>query len=391
MTKKYNYIFISIILSIILLGNITLIRTQKETSNTENRSLQKFEHFTINSYITGEYQSNLETAFSDQFIGGETIKLKLKAALNLFDYNNIPKSICKNKYVRLSGSYYSFDCNDSIVIKNVNEIDVIIENIKNRLNVYSKLNNYVDTYYYFLSTPGIFDFEAKKYSVDLYKILKENLTGKYKIESLEFKDYDEYIKYFYKTDHHWNHRGSYEAYKDIISMVRPNDQFIKPIEEVVFDDIIFYGSSARLIQNFNFKENFKVYNFNFPKMEILNNRIGITYGHEIDYLNGIYSKHELANHYGDYYGGDSAEVVFTTNKNKYNALILGSSYTNAIDKLIASHFNKTYDVDLRHYEKTFNEKFDIKEYIKKNKIDKVIILADYNFLVDDSFDIEWSE
>ena len=175
MTKRYNLVFIIIVLLIILLGDITLVRTQKDSSHTENRSLQKFEHFTINSYIKGKYQSNLETAFSDQFIGGETIKLKLKSVLNLFDYNNIPKSICKNKYVRLSDSYYSFDCNDSIVIKNVNEQEGIIKNIKDRLDVYNKLNDYVDTYYYFLSTPGIFNFETKKYTVDLFKILKDNL------------------------------------------------------------------------------------------------------------------------------------------------------------------------------------------------------------------------
>lgn len=391
MTKKYNYIFIAIISLIIILGDITLIRTQKETSNIENRTLQKFEHFTLKTYLNGSYQSKLETALSDQFIGGDTIKSKLKYILNFYNYNNIPSSICKNEYIKLSGAYYTFDCNDSIVIKYADEYEGNINNIKDRLEVYNKLNNYVDTYYYFLSTPSVFNFEENKYSIDVLKILKDNLKGKYKISSLEFNNYDEYIKYFYKTDHHWNHVGSYKAYKDIISMVRPNDKLLKPVKELVFDDIIFYGSSARLMQNFDFKEKFKVYDFNLPKMEILNNRNGSTYGGEQYYIYGGYNTDILANHYGLYYGGDSAEVVFDTNKNKYNTLILGSSYTNAVDKLIASHFNKTYDVDLRHYENTFKEKFDIKEYIEKNNIDKVIIIADYNFLLDDNFDIEWSE
>ena len=34
-------------------------------------------------------------------------------------------------------------------------------------------------------------------------------------------DYNDYSKYFYKTDHHWNHVGSYEGYKEIISMILP--------------------------------------------------------------------------------------------------------------------------------------------------------------------------
>lgn len=389
--KKSNYFLGITVLLIILLGNITLIKQQKPTSLSENRTLQQFEHFTINSYLDGSYQSKLETALSDQFIGGETIKTQTKNFLNIFDYNYIPKSVCKNNYVRLSAGYYNFNCGDSLVIKYIDLEEKNVQNIKDRINVYNKLNDYVDTYYYFLSTSNIFNFETNEYTVDILKILKENLKGKYHISSLEFKNYDDYANYFYKTDHHWNHKGSYEAYKDIISLMRPNDKLLIPVEEVVFDDIIFYGSMARISQIFDYKETFKVYKFYFPTMDILNNRSGYTYGREMYYLNEIYDTDKLANHYGLYYGGDSAEVIFDTNKGKYNVLILGSSYTNAIDKLIASHFKKTYDVDLRHYQNTFGEKFNIKKYIDENDIDKVIILADYGFLIDDNFDIEWSD
>ena len=391
MTKKYNYLFIIIILLIILLGNITLIRTQKETSHKENRTLQKFEHFTLNSYLNGIFQSNLETAFSDQFIGGETIKSNLKGLLNLFDYNNIPSSICKNKYVKLSGSYYNFNCGDSIISKYITEEEKDIQNIKDRINVYNKLNDYVDTYYYFISTSNIYNFKENKYVVDVLKLLNENLKGKYNLASLEFNDYNEFTKYFYKTDHHWNHVGSYEAYKDIIKMIRPRDQQFEPLKELVFDDIIFYGSSARVNQIFDFKEKFKVYKFDLPNMKMMINKTEGKYGSELEYENLIYNKEKTANHYALYYGDDLAEVVFEAKNGKYNLLILGSSFTNSVDKLIASHFNKTFDVDLRHYEKTFKEKFNIKEYIKKNNIDKVLIIADYNFLIDDNFDIEWSE
>ena len=391
MNKKNNYFLIITTVLVVLLGNVTLIRTQKDVSHGENRVLQQFEHLTLKKYLDGSYQSNLEIAISDQFIGGETIKSKVKEVLNIFDYNYIPKSVCKNKYVKLSDGYYNFNCDDALVVKYALKDENNIQNIKDRIDIYNKLNNYVDTYYYFLSTPSIFNFENNEYTIDVFRILKENLRGKYNISSLEFKNYDEYINYFYKTDHHWNHIGSYKAYKDIISMVRPNDKILQPIEEVVFDDIIFYGSEARVSRILDFKENFKVYNFDFPMMNILENRVGNTYGNEFNYLNGIYEDDKLANHYGLYYGGDSAEIIFDTHKGKYNALILGSSYTNAIDKLIASHFKKTYDVDLRHYKETFGEEFDIKKYIDENEIDKVIILADYGFLIDDSFDIEWSD
>lgn len=390
MEKKRNYIFLFIIILIILLGDLTLIRTEKDGSTNENRTFQKFEHLTLNSYFDGTYQKKLENAMSDQFIGGESIKLKLKGLLKFFDYNNIHKSICKGKYVNLN-SYYSFDCDDSLLSGYQTMDEETLERINNRIEVYNKLNNYIDTYYYFLSTAAVYNFEKNDYSIDLPKLLEENLSGNYKLSSLIFNNYEDYTKYFYKTDHHWNHVGTQKAYEDIIAMIRPRDNVLKPTEEVEFEDTIFYGSAARISQIFDFKENFKVYKYDYPNMKVIIDKKYDTYGNYDEYYSGNVSNEKLANHYGIFYGGDPAEVVFEANKSKYNLLILGSSFTNSVNKLVASHFNKTYDVDLRHYENLTNEVFDIKEYIEKNNIDKVLIIMDYNFLIDQEFDMEWRD
>lgn len=388
---KQNYIFTIVIFLIILLGDISLIRDQKEVSLSENRNLQKFEHFTLNTYLNGTYQTSLENALSDQFVFGETIKEKVKTTLKFFDYNNIPKSICNGKYINLDGTYYNYNCDDALILKYETLNKEIETNIKNRVKVYNKLNEYIDTYYYFISTPSIFNFEKNNYSIDLINILNENLKNDYKFSALEFANYKEYINLFYKTDHHWNHKGSYKGYQEIISMILPKEKENKPIEEVVFDDIVFYGSAARVSQIFDFKENFIVYKFDYPRLDIINNKDENKYGNEEDYQNGIYYKDKLASHYGEYYGGDSGELILNTqNTKKDNLLILGSSFTNPINKLIASHFNKTFIIDLRHYQDLTGQIFDVKEYIDKNKIDKVLIIMDYGYLKDQSFDMDWS-
>lgn len=166
---------------------------------------------------------------SDQFIGGETIKQELKSILNFTDYSNIPKRLCKNKYLNLDGSYYIYNCNHDLIVKYDELTKESSSNINNRLEVYSKLNNYIDTYYYFLSTPSII-----------------------------------------------------------------NDKL--------------YDKS----------------------------------GNEENYFQGNYNRSKLTNHYGEFYGEDSGEVIFDFNDNdKDNLLVLGSSYTNDINKLIAFQFNKT--------------------------------------------------
>lgn len=389
--KRQDYAFMVIFFLIILTGDLTLIREPKTLSENENRSLQTFEHITLKTYLNGTYQKSLEDALSDQFIGGETIKLKLKDFLKFSDYNNIPKSVCRNKYVNLDGTYYNYNCDDALILKYEEMNPQIETNIRSRIDTYNNLNEYISTSYFFLSTSAIYNFEKNEYNIDMIKLLKDNLKNYYDFSTLEFKNYEEYSKYFYKTDHHWNHIGSYEGYKIIMSMLNPKDEILVPEEEVVFEDIIFYGSSARISQIFDFKENFKVYKFKYPSMKITNNTIYDNYGTEEEYFNGIFYKDKLAGHYGNFYGGDAGELIFDTGKKeKKNILILGSSFTNAINKLIASHYNKTYVIDLRHYEEIKDQTFDIKKYIKQNNIDKVLIIMDYGFLKDQSFDIDWS-
>lgn len=389
--KKRNYIFVSIMILIILIGDVTLIREQKIISGSENRTLQQFEHFTLKSYLAGIYQDKLESALSDQFIGSETIKINLKSKFKIFSYDNIPKDICTNRYLKLDNYYANFNCGDYLLYqyeKNSEELELAL---KNRIYNLNTINKHIDTYYYFLSTSKHFNFEVDAYSIDVIKLLQENLEKEKDFSTLEFENYDQYVNYFYKTDHHWNHIGSYQAYKDIIYMFNKKAKILEPIEEIVFDDIIFYGSLARYSQIVDYKEIFRAYKFDLPDMEIITNKNVIGYGSEEDYFKGIFNTGKFANHYGLYYGDDFAEVSIEANSGKRNLLIISNSYSNSVNKLIATHFNKTYDIDLRHYESTFNKEFDIKEYVEENDIDKVLFIMDYTFLTNEKFDLKWGE
>lgn len=387
--NKENILFTTILLFIMFLGATTLIRNEKDISYTENRSLGKFPHLTISGYLSGEFQTYFSNAFSDQFLFSETVKDKMYSVFNIIEYNQTPKFICSNKYLSLSDTLNSFDCGDYILYGPMQLDDNRKDAILRKLKVYSQLNNYVDTYYYLIETPIIFDFETNSLSIDIVNIVKNNMSGHYNISYLPIKNYKNYMQNFYKTDHHWNYKGSYTAYNDIVKLVT-NDKPLEPENTITFNDLYFWGSAARSTQIFDFKEKFTVYKFNYPNYSVKINGVDGQYGNEEKYFNKEYSTNKLINHYGEFYGGDDGEIVFNfNNQKKPNVLILGSSFTNSINKLIASHFNKTYVVDLRNYESSLDEIFDIKSYIDKNKITKVIIIADFNFLQDNEFDIEW--
>ena len=106
-----------------------------------------------------------------------------------------------------------------------------------------------------------------------------------------------------------------------------------------------------------------IYSFDFPPMEIQVDRVESDYGMQDELLRG-----ELGwVSYGGVYGGDNGEVIFDT------------SYDNAILKLLASHFSKTYSIDLRNYEHTFGEKFDFDSYVREHDISKVLFIGDISF------------
>ena len=84
--------------------------------------------------------------------------------------------------------------------------------------------------------------------------------------------------------------------------------------------------------------------------------------------------------YGDFYGNDYAKIVIDMNNaEKENILIIGESYDNAILKLLATHFNETHSIDLRHYSTTFGERFSFSKYVEENDIDKVLIIGNGEF------------
>lgn len=131
------------------------------------------------------------------------------------------------------------------------------------------------------------------------------------------------------------------------------------------------------------KEEFCAYKYIIPTHKtFINNKIVSNYGNYINY----YENRNLPISYGDYYGWDNGLIEFDYNNNKKeNLLIIGESYDNAINELISTHFNKTYNVDLRAYKSDMNKEFNIKEFIQENKIDKVLLIGNIDYFTLETF------
>lgn len=372
---------------------VTIIRGQKLISTTENRNLEVLPKFNFTSFFEGDFQSKLENALSDQYSFRDRIKQTV-ATLNTNNFLAQRKLLIKlnpklsSGYSLISDKIYVYNNEDYLITKyDISQDKTFFDNISEIAKEYNKVKG-IKKYLYFVDncyTVNFDDDNLKENRVFLYIKQKFNMDG---YARLNVDSYDTYKKYFYKTDHHWNYEGSYTGYKQIINMILDkNVTLIMPKKTTTFD-IDFFGSRARTENIYKYHEKFKVYDFEKLNYKCYINRQEKQYGNKDKYYNGQYLREKAANHYGIFYGGDYGEVLYDfNNQSKQNILIIANSYSNAINDLIASHFNKTFVVDLRHYKKEMKEEFNIDEYIKRNDIDILLILGDIGVYTSEDFDL----
>lgn len=373
--KIYNIFYLIIFILPLFLFFLFPIRGVKEKSITEARMLEQIPKFQIKNFLSGEYQDRLEKGISDQLLLSQTMRKqskRLNTKLNDISINflNLFVDECK-VYTEVDSGYYNYGCSNYLIEKPSSTSKY---NFKSQAKYFNNIN--ADKYIYFIEKDRSINFNFISEKEKIYESIKNEFNAD-RYGRFELNSFDDLKKYFYQTDHHWNYRGSYKGYTEIVEMLLgKNETVLEPIETVEFDTI-FFGTADRKNQTKKSTEKFTVYKFKDLKSKVYINGKEKQYSNMEQYYQGNYSKKEYINHYAKYYGDDYAEVIFDfSNPNKQNLLVLCTSYSNAIKQLLASHFNKTYYIDLRH-----NKDFKVNEYIEENDIDKVLLLGDiYSFI-----------
>ena len=380
--KKCSDVLLVIFIFIILSGGLLYsLLMRKDIIELENRSAYKYQNITLNNFVNKEFQNSVENALSDQL----PLSISTKQTYN-YIYSIFSKYLtelliankCEKKYFYYSKNFLTFDCNKYIVSKFRDSSSVTFrkDNIQSIID-----KSRVPVYLYYIERYDDIDLENNR-KTGLFDKLKSELSidDKY-ISRFELESNDEYEKYFYQTDHHLNNVGAYKAYTDIITMLGEKKEM-----EIIDETCHKYkmsGSTARTNKVYGlFNEEFCIYNFDYPKHETMIN------GQDGEYGTDRIDNSSLPN-YAKYAGFDYGEVVFDFNQpNKKNILVLGNSYDNAYVKLLATHFNKTFVVDMRHYKDDEGMDFDYLDYIKKNKIGLVLLNGDVGYFGNNIYEFE---
>ena len=366
MNKIYKYAYIILFILPIFLFLLIPIRGQKERSTIESRFLVKIPSFNIKSFIKGEYQEQLEESISDQLVLSNKIR-KINLKTNYLVNNSLiqlfkPITKC-NYYVNINKEYYKYGCSNYIIEKQEHEFTYDTDR-----DLFNSIK--IPKYIYFVEKDCSINFN----SIEDKEIVYNNIKKYYHADDyarFEINSFDEFKEYFYQTDHHWNKEGQLKGYREIIRLLLgENEETLAPIAEKTYD-VIFYGSADRKLQTKYSKEKFSVYKYPELEYDLLVNGKDIDYSHHLAYDEGKYAKLKDTI-YAKYYGEDYAEVIYDFHQpEKKNLLVICLSYSNSIKDLIASHFNKTYYVDTRHF-----EDFDVNSYIEEHDIDMVLMLGD---------------
>ena len=264
----------------------------------------------------------------------------------------------------------------------VDRAEAAVEQIKAMLEGQDQ-ERHVPVYLYFVESSRSHQI-AQRFSVNspLYSYLKKELKldG---IDHLKYTTFQQFCKYFYATDHHWNYRGSYQGYKDIVRMLLgKKEKALRPLKAVMLP-VIYNGSFSKLMKNPVSEEKFVLYQFiKLPAYSCLVNGKKRPYDHIADYLKEKCRKDTYANHYELCYGAElGLAVMDTAKKKKKNLLLISNSMGSAVKPLLIGHYHRIVCVDPRFYEESAGKPFSLRETIAEYGIDQVLILGDAQFFM----------
>ena len=381
-----NKLFVIAFFLILVISTARTLFYPTDYNMYENRYANKLSVPSLAAVLDGSFQSNVEDSLNDQIPFSQLMKK---------GYNFLTKNIINPIISRISDDnkiylrFFGMNLFDEHLVYEKSDFDTLKDalDIKaDNYNVLIEANPDVMFYAYFIEKDTEINFLTGEKTASARYLLSQLDIPESNSGIFEINNYAEFSKYFYKTDHHWNHMGSYEGYRQLVSLLcEDGHPMMYDSEITVFDG--FRGSKAIRTGSRLVKDQFCAYSFLFPEYVITANGIEVSdYGMQQEFFEADNIKTIT---YGDFYGFDAGEVIFDNGNNTgENILLIGESFDNAILKLLASHFDKTFSVDLRNYEYYMGREFDFNQYLKDNEIDKVLFIGNNDFWTGTDFMME---
>ncbi len=387
--RIYAGLFVALFAVSVLLGVCSAFLDRRKSSVLENRTLAPFPAAETDAFLSGVFQDQLEEALGDHLTGSEEIRSLVRGvqASALHAGQNILYTLnpsLRSGYIQLSEGYYAYNGDDHRIVERPEEKPFPEEQLAAFAERLKQTGLPVTLY--FIQNSRSVDFDRPGHGDNICNRILSAFEGAGLTPAAcgEFSltDYGDYCKWFYQTDHHWNNRGSYRGYREIVELMGKGEPL--PVGAEIAFPFVFNGSYARQTNRLCADEPFRVYSFDLPKYTVTMNGKRGKYGRMDAYLKGRYEAEPLTNHYANCYGGEYGEIVYDFGtEGKGTLLMIASSYSNPINALIASHFDRTVVVDPRYWEFWAEKPFDPAETASVCGADTILLLGDIRLFTTD--------
>ena len=388
MAKKLaDLLFLGAILVVLTAGLVSTLLFPDEINYYENRYANQMPSFTPESYLDGSFQQGVDDALSDQV----NLAAHYKRFYNLARTGSLWPAVASiskshpDRYINC-GSIWLFG--GEHLVYGPSFMGYLTHSLEDRAENYnSTFARLPDTrfYVYYIERDNDISFETGE-KVRIYEYLRDRLDlAPDHISRFRVDNFAQFSRSFYRTDHHWNHRGSYRGYLDVLELLGVQDEPLAPLEEVAVPGH-FSGSKVSSAKAAGIWEPVSMYRFDFPGMDVtVNGRPAGGYGNQELFWSG----QGWTPSYGNIYGGDMGELVFSGGRpGGGNILVVGESYDNAILRLLASHFETLRSVDLRYYSAYMGKDFRLSEYLEEHGIDRVLLIGGTDYFTMSEFRLE---
>lgn len=382
----------------------TFVWKQQDTvSLFENRNLAVKQQLEETSFSDSTFQNKLEDVLADQFVERQKIvqtkkkidKLTAEViyGINADDY--LLTKLGDTNIYQLGSSDY--------MINGLLEMNPDYESrINNRIKQMNQLaKDYPDIdFYLYRPVQGhetaLFDEanNVESYGTYYNDLFREKID--FSVAFLEIESLDAYKEMFYSSDHHWNYRGAYRGYVDIMTMMGKEGEILEPSSINSCNGYPFYGTFSTRTANMLDPDKYVMYEIDYDDVSLYLN------GEKVDESEDIYNpKYYLAHldeysdpftyHYNYSYSGYAQEPYYqlVNESEEENILVIGDSYATAIAHLLASSFKNSYFVNPTNYISNTGHYFNYDDFIENHEIDRVL----YMYTIENYFavDKEWGD
>lgn len=353
-----------------------LFSPKTDYSSSEKRYLQKFPDANVEKVLSGDFGSEFETFFADQFPQRNTW-VGLNAYTTLAEGNNGASGVynCKNGYLinKPVSTDNNLDKNVGAVVDFAKTIDAPTTVMLVPSTGYiadDVLPTFHDKYND--------DEDISKISSTLSKEkigfvdLRERFKSEYKNGS----------QLYYKTDHHWTTKGAYTGYQELckaLGITPIDDSTLKKDSYPDFYGTTYSSSGFWLTP----PDNIEIWSN--PKNSDKNISVKITEGANVKTSGSMYFTDHLKedDKYPVFIDGNHALTEITnTNAKNGTILLIKDSFSHSLAPFLAENYSKVVLVDLRYYKES------VSQLVSTYNPEQVVVLYGIDNLATDT-DIVW--